>query len=286
MRSRARTKHMRKIILLVLIAIFTGTLVASEPAFVPFRLQRGFLIVFDCSISPFEKLACALDTGASRTVVDEQVANRLHLEETADEVFVAGRSVRVSRIRLEQIVFSTITVRSLPVLVVDLDAMSKALGVDIEVVVGVDVWSQHAVTIDYRKRVLRFHDVPSTESAVALDPDSPYPLLPVMIGGQMIRLLLDTGGDAISLFEGHVPMTLQRVSLIDASGSSAAGALRASAMRNVDIQIGEVKFARQTIFLVPGEAGFTAYDGHFGVRALNASWFHFDFAARQIGWGK
>ena len=162
--------------------------------------------------------------------------------------------------------------------------MSKALGIDIDVVVGIDVWSQHAVTIHYRRRVLLFDDVPSTENAVTLDPDSPYPLLPVTIGGQRVRLLLDTGADAISLFERHVP-TIPRAFLLEVSGSSAAGALRASAMRNIDIQIGKRKLARQTIFVVLGEAGFTAYDGHFGVSVLNASWFHFDFAARQICWG-
>jgi predicted aspartyl protease len=286
MRCRARTENMRKLILLLLSLSLSVPSIAANPAVLPIRLHRGFLVVFDCAIPPLEKLACVLDTGAFRTVVDTEVANRLRLQSVPDEAFAAVRRVQVQRGELEQITFGTTTVRSLPVLVVDLTTFSNAVGAAIDAVVGIDVLRQHSVTIDYRKRELRFDETITADTSVALDPDSPYPLLPIRVGDDTLRLLLDTGADAISIFEGHVPASLRGADLMEASGTSAAGAVRARAIRAIDVQVGARKLARQTVFVVPVEVGFKAYDGHFGVRVLGTSWFHFDFSRRQISWGR
>lgn len=284
MRYRARVDVVRKLLLLVVISLLPP-IAPAEINVVKMRLQKGFLIVFDCEITPLQKLACVLDTGAFRTVVDTQVANRLRMPLAADEAFAATRRIKVQRVELPEIAFGTTTVRSLSVLVTDLTGFSDALGVHIDAVVGVDVLRRHTVTIDYRKRQLRFDETITSESSVALDPDSPFPVVSAKVAGQTVQLLLDTGADAISVFDGHLP-SLERATLMEASGASVAGAVKAKAIRGIDVQIGAKTFTAQTVFIVPGEPGFTAYNGHFGVRTLNPSWFHFDFAHRQISWGK
>jgi predicted aspartyl protease len=59
---------------------------------VPFELRGGFLVVFEGRIAHLQNLKFVLDTGASYSVVDRKVAQRLSLRRHAGRVFSFDKS--------------------------------------------------------------------------------------------------------------------------------------------------------------------------------------------------
>src|SRR5271156_5891553 len=83
-------------------SLFTVLLLASEPPArgygnqsekVHFDLYRDYLIVVRGSAGPLKDLNFLLDTGASPTVLDRRVAEKLHLDQLPASISVVGGSV-------------------------------------------------------------------------------------------------------------------------------------------------------------------------------------------------
>src|SRR6202021_4344387 len=87
-------------------SLLTVLLMAGEPPArgygnqhdtVHFDLYRDYLIVVRGSAGPLKGLNFLLDTGASPTVLDRRVAQKLHLEERPTNVAVLNGSVTAGR---------------------------------------------------------------------------------------------------------------------------------------------------------------------------------------------
>jgi predicted aspartyl protease len=227
-----------------------------------------------------------VDTGVSRTIVSKAIADRLGLTGCPDEVLVAGRSQPATRVDLPDLKLGPISSSGLSVLVMDLVALREALGKGIDAIVGLDVLRGHCFVVDYRHRRLIFGTVELNAPILPFEPGSPYLVATVQVDGEPVRLLVDTGTDQLTLFASRLPAKLRQPRTSSTVAAGIAGRVDAAFLRDVEVRIGDWRLPKRPLFVVPGEDGFRAYDGHFAVCLLGASRVYFDFENGQLRWEK
>src|SRR5262249_42669493 len=106
---------------------------------------------------------------------------------------------------------------------------------------------------------------------------------PVRIGGQTMRLLVDTGSDRLVLLGGNVaevrPLALRTTS--ESATSLIDRRLQVQEFSAPDIILGEHHFCKDQAYLVP-EASDPVFDGLLGVRALGFRTLSYDQPHRTI----
>jgi aspartyl protease len=116
---------------------------------------KGSLVQFTGSIGGLHGLKFILDTGAVRSMVDKQMAARLGTHLRTRRLFDYNRYIKVSEGDFTDVKFGPVSVASAPLLVTDLSQISSfANGAD--AIIGADLLSRTALTIDYDRQLLIF----------------------------------------------------------------------------------------------------------------------------------
>jgi len=96
-----------------------------------------------------------LDTAASKTIIDRELAESLGLPEGPEAMALgAGGLMPVRLTHLEELRLGDLSLRDLEVGVADLSAFREVLDVPVEGVLGSDVLEGLVITIDYRRKRL------------------------------------------------------------------------------------------------------------------------------------
>ena len=174
---------------------------AAQAGAIPFELFRGTRLVVPIVINGHGAEAM-LDTGASLTTLDTAYARSIGIpagqsiagKGTGGMVkaeLVSGLSMEIGRTRLANMSAG----------VMDLSAVSRALGRPTTVVLGRDFFNSAIVSIDWSASTLRIHPAsafkPSSEAvALSLARKGPFNTIPVSVaGGAPIEALFDLGSD-------------------------------------------------------------------------------------------
>ena len=245
-------------------------------AVIGFRLAGNSLIAVEGRLGQLDGLTLLIDTGTNQTVIDQSLVRRLSMA-SADPSGGAGRLIAPS------IRFGPIHAPTVPVLTSDLHRLADDLGVRLGAIIGLDVLRGRCFVIDYVARTLTFDCPEKMGRAVSLDARSSRPLIDVTIEGEHRRMLVDTGAEAIMLFERSAP----RVHVLEKSASMArslAGSrvpLRRFHAQN--ITVGAHPVGPRPIFVAADPAGRVDYDGVFGVRWLSSR-IMLDLERMVVGW--
>jgi predicted aspartyl protease len=172
---------------------------------VPFDLYRSYLIVARGSAGPLKGLNFLLDTGASPSLVDRRLAQRLHLQDRPAGLAVLDGRVKAASTVLPTLTFGPIERNNLPVLVEDLSFLEEALQRPIDAVVGLDVLGQSSFTVDYSARQIRFGPPPTMPISIPLSMEDGLPFIDAELNGAPAHLLVDTGASSLILFETRLP---------------------------------------------------------------------------------
>ena len=98
----------------------------------------------------------ALDTGASLTILSVELAESLGVKKGGSGMGIgAGGSIQVSMGSVNSVAVGRIEVREILVAVMDLAALSQAVGVRLLGIIGYNFLKSFRLTIDYPKRLLR-----------------------------------------------------------------------------------------------------------------------------------
>ena len=170
-----------------------------------FEAQRGLLIAVRGTIGGMDELPMLVDTGTSRTVVDRRITRQLGLLGTPDRLNVFGQAVPAERVILPRLHVGPVHAAELSVLAADLVPVGQRLGTRIDAIVGLDVLRGHCFQIDYLSRRLVFACRDAWPWHVVCDRRSPYLVASVIIDGRDYQLLVDTGSDALAVFERVAP---------------------------------------------------------------------------------
>mgnify|MGYP000052908334 CR=1 FL=1 len=96
-----------------------------------------------------------LDTAASKTLIDRELAERLRLPESHEAMALgAGGLVPVRLTRVGELRLGELSLRDLEIGITDLSAFREVLNVPVEGILGSDVLEGSIITIDYRRRLL------------------------------------------------------------------------------------------------------------------------------------
>jgi predicted aspartyl protease len=137
-----------------------------------------------------------LDTGAPVTLVSPQFARKANLADIADEQTGSARPMKRGKfadIALLRLGDASYAFFYAPI--TDLDHLSKALGTEIDGILGGNVLNQTPYTIDWGANLLTLTTrvSPAPPGAIPISVRDEHVSLPVMINGQETEFTLDTG---------------------------------------------------------------------------------------------
>jgi predicted aspartyl protease len=215
-----------------------------------FDLYHDYLIVVRGSAGPVKGLNFLLDTGASPTILDRQVARSLHLDELPGLLAGVNGTVAAGKAIVPSLQLGPMRRDNLPVVVEDLSFFYKALPVHIDAVVGLDVIGQSPFEIDYGAREIHFGPIPSLKNALRLQMKRGLPLVEVQLGEISAQLVLDTGASSLILFEPKTPGSASpmKVSAVKQS-SNTMGEFAGKTLRLHSLRLGEAEFNREPAVL-------------------------------------
>jgi clan AA aspartic protease (TIGR02281 family) len=101
----------------------------------------------------------AVDTGACLTAISEQTARKLGISDktsTSKECHSCCGDIKASEVIVESVRVGTAEAREIHVTVMDLSAISKAMGAELEGIVGYNFMKDYRVLIDYRRQEISF----------------------------------------------------------------------------------------------------------------------------------
>jgi hypothetical protein len=246
---------------------------------VGFGLYRGYLIVARGSAGRLKGLTFLLDTGTSSTVLDPQLARKLHLERLPASVAVLGGSVPAETAVVPSLNFGPIQRDNVPVLIEDLSFLQKTLPIRVHGIIGLDVLGQSAFVIDYAAHQIHFGPLPALPDAIPLHMTGGLPIIDAQVNDLPAHLLVDTG--ALSLF------LFARSDLkINAAWKSpdSIGDFERKPVKLQSLRLGTAEFGRELAFVIP--AGGHPFDGVISPAGLGIKRVAIDLGRGEVAFSR
>jgi predicted aspartyl protease len=248
----------------------------------PFELRSDFLVVVTGQVGELAGLKFIVDTGSSFTVIDQKVADKLHLSRRPGKVTSFDRDIPVEWADVQELRAGPFRASSASVMIVRLTEYSE-LAENADGIIGLDLLSRgKKLTIDYERRLLSFE---LDENGAGERLPSRSLVVPIVIQGFRVRLLVDTGLRDMLLYRDRLRKGLPSVSTVGESRAAVIGRLLATQVNLPGVKIvGPEKVA--TVFLIDGpeQGDPIGVDGYLGPASLHAKRIEFDFAASKLRW--
>lgn len=278
--------RVRILILAMTVAtLTTPTRAARVPGEIPFQLLQNFGIVVRGGIGPVNNLNFLVDTGAVPSVLSERLASRIGATGTPGAFALLDKDTTAVYVTVDEVHLGSIRVCGLPMAVVDLARFERLLGIRIDAIIGLDVLARQSFSIDYKHRTitpglsgLARHGVPVE---IHRSSGAPYWMLPIRLGGHNFRVLLDTGANNFTLFEGRTQNTTSDPRAPNGIKETSAPRLRSSLL-----MIGDTPLKMQSVVAIksaPPEV-LQEVDGVLGPAALGIVRIEFDWENKCLRW--
>jgi predicted aspartyl protease len=248
----------------------------------PFELRSDFLVVVTGQVGELADLKFIVDTGSSYTVIDQKVADKLHLPRRPGKVTNFDRDIPVEWADVQELRAGPIRASSASVMIVRLTEYSE-FAENADGIIGLDLLSRgKKLTIDFERKLLSFE---LGENGAGERLPSRFFVVPIVIQGFRVRLLVDTGFRDMLLYRDRLRKGLPSVSTVGESRAAVIGRLLAIQVNLPGVKIaGPEKVA--TVFLIDGpeQGDPLGVDGYLGPASLHAKRIEFDFAASKLRW--
>jgi predicted aspartyl protease len=273
---------------LLFLALVSGSLLnaADAPsvgsATASFELGFDFLVIVDGRIGELDGLKFILDTGSSRTVIDENVARRLRLPRRPGKITNFDRDISIERTEISELQAGPIRAARANVIVANLKDYSEfARGVD--GIIGLDLLSRgKKLSIDYERQVVSFDAASGADGGLA--PSRSF-VVPIAVQGVRMSLLVDTGLRGFLLYKDRLRKGLPNVRTQGVPRPAVIGRLHATEVNLPGVKIvGPETVA--TVFLIdtPENGDPSGIDGYVGPLSLHARRIELDFAGHRLRW--
>jgi predicted aspartyl protease len=249
---------------------------------VNFELMSGFLVIVTGQIDNRRDLKFILDTGATTSVIDRRVADRLCLHlHPGSEVINFDRSTEAERTTIANLELGPLLATNIELLVVNLREYS-AFASNVDGILGADVLSKtKRFAIDYEQRIL-FLDPSEPPTAPRLAPTCF--IAHIRVQGASVSLIVDTGLEGILLYKDQLRRRFPGIQL-GPSTPAAIGRLRASQIELTGVQIGDVEKTQKVLLMDgPTPTLLDNVDGYLGPASLHAKWLEFDLERKTLRW--
>jgi Aspartyl protease len=176
--------------------------VSADNTEIPFVLANGFLIEFEGAIGPSTGLKFILDTGATHSIVDQNLAADLGVLPHTKKLFDFDRYVEAGLGVFPDVLLGPVHATNVPLLIGDLGKLSPFAS-DAVAIIGADLLSLADFSIDYDKRVLTFR-LEDGQASPGNHRESGM-IVELQVQGHRIDMLVDTGTEDMFLFENRLP---------------------------------------------------------------------------------
>jgi hypothetical protein len=198
---------------------------------------------------------------------------------------VFGEQVLADGVVVPRFGFGPVHEVDLPVLVADLEPQARRFGLKPDALVGLDVLGHHCFTIDYATAIITFECAGEGPAQAVFDLRSPYPVVEAAVGGTNYRLFVDSGSQAIVIFESAIPAGRSiRMAAGDVTARHLTGTTRLKRLLVERVSLGGHSIGRPPVFMMSGVSGVLGYDGVLGTRWIPGGRVHFDFERRVLSW--
>jgi hypothetical protein len=173
--------------------------------------------------------------------------------------------------------------------VVELAHLEQRLGTRIDAIIGLSTFAGQDISIDYKHRKITRGLSGLAQHSVAVETFSaagaPYWVLPITLGGEGFRVLLDTGANDLGLFAPRTSRPFKLVRNETIAHESAAGEQRAIALPPMTLVLSDGKFKNQSAVVV-GEppAALREIDGVLGPTSLGITRIELDWKQKCLRW--
>lgn len=246
-----------------------------------FELERGHLIVVRGRIGN-SSVKLLLDTGTYRTLIESRIAR--DWPGTPDQMDVFGQIVPARRVKLPPLRLGPLHLAGLQVLAADLSGFRERMGTQAAGIVGLDVLRGRCLIVDYEAKRLSFTCGSGWTASAACAADSPYVVTAATIDGREYRLLVDSGSDAIAIFEGLAGPHLERGQEGEVRADTLLGTVRLRRFVAGSVRLGERSLGSQAVLVIPGgDERDPGFDGVLGLRRVAAR-VQLDLERMAISW--
>jgi predicted aspartyl protease len=255
---------------------------------VKFDLYQDYLIVARGSAGSLKGLTFLIDTGASPSVLDPRLAQKLHLLPSPASIAVVGGSVQAGAAIAPNLNLGPITRENVPVLIEDLSFFQKVLPVRIDAVIGLDVLGQSAFVIDYGARKMHFGAHPDFPGSISLRLVQGLMVVDAEVNNMPAHMLVDTGASSLLLFAKSMPGPAKE--LMVSAGQRSSDTIGEFARRQLSLhslRLGQAEFRQTPACVVndPSHEG-RGFDGLISPAALGMRLLAIDLARGEMGFSR
>jgi predicted aspartyl protease len=273
---------------LVLGFIFTSLLDAQDVRIsavrstIPFQLLSDFLVVVNGQVGDLDGLKFILDTGASYTLIDQKVADRLRLRRHPGKITNFNRDVPVDWAEIPNLRVGPLQTGAFRVLVAKLGEYS-AFAENVDGIIGLDLLGRSKkLFIDYEKQTVSWE---LAGDGTGGRPSPKYLSIPFVVQGFPMHLIIDTGFQGILLYKDRLHQGLPNLRTEGEAIKVGLGRLQTTQVKLPGVRLfGPETVA--TVFLTdgPNNGDPPGVDGYLGIASLNAKRVEFDFVGRVLRW--
>jgi predicted aspartyl protease len=251
---------------------------------VPFELY-GHLIVVKGSVGELEDLNLVIDTGATMTVVNRDIARKLGLKGPSRTVTAYGKKLRVEQLTLPSLKLGDLEFEDLPAQAAPLSFSAMDRWLRIDGLIGLDLMRRTSLSVDYETRTVTFGSVDHAGPGVPFYEKLPIVPVPLTVDGRRFNMLLDTGAQHIILFQRR----LRGRSSPRANGQRATIVClgRRQTLDRIslgNVSLGETPWDELSAYLLDVPVGQCDPDGILGVASLGLKRLSLDFENHRVSW--
>ena len=275
----------------ILLAVLFGTLTTSPGQdgvshTVPFTAAQGHLVLVRGSMGQERDLTFLIDTGASCTYVNENLARRLSLRGEKKTAVAYGKSVESQQVILREFFVGTARFHTVPARIIRIGDRLPQVGGRIDVILGLNALTRAELAIDYERKRVTFGPSPAFGNSAPLETTREAIVAQVEVEGRILRMMFDTGSPLVLLYkrrlDGGAPgrrVPVEKKLYHVAARETLNGVLLSA------VRLGEDRWDRLSAFLL--DSPVTGYEGLHGVlgpRNLGLDRVHFDFRRNRVSW--
>ena len=270
--------------LLLLAGLSVGQSSADRHVWLPIKTYRGYLLVVEGSIGDAQHRKLLIDTAAYPSVIDEELAAKLHLSSRSDELRVVGQTLKSAASEVPVLKVGPIEVRNVSVQVQDLRAIGKKLGTHVDAIIGLDVLAGSSFRIDYEQKQMVFGPVGVLQESTPLKQMGRMTYVDTAINGQRARLLVGSAASNTTVF-GNVASRMHATAVKQLQSTNLGGPVDLQQVHVERFGLGAMDLGPLEIQVTDSENLRTLpVDGLLSTGAMGFGQVAFDFEHQMLSW--